>query len=515
MSHQPSLFSSPNKLGTASNKASDGDKDGSALGESEVEHCHFYPSFSQWQRLARSALQAEKAPDSLWWQADEQALIQAEATSAKHAEGTKRIRVSKHFLDEARAAACHSNPDRWALLYQLLWRLTHGERHLLHMSNDAEVTRLRQYAKTVRRDVHKMKAFLRFRELQQGSDSRYVAWFEPEHHIVEYAAGFFLRRFTNMRWSILTPERCAHWEGSGKVWFTAGVSKNAAPKSDQLEDAWRVYYANIFNPARLKINAMQSEMPQKYWKNLPEAELIPELIRGAEQRVAAMQANIKTADIEQCGPRPMSPAQSLSEASAKLPELSLGKLALDAAACQGCHLQQNATQTVFGRGSERADIMLIAEQPGAVEDLNGRAFSGPVNDLLKEACRIANLEVEQLYLTYAVKHHKFETKARRRWPAAVELKEIQACQHWLSAEIAAVQPQIIICLGRTAALACLENQIIEQQQTSVLFEHEQQLYLISSALNELSAEGRSNEKQQSLQQFIADLSLAKKHVGNA
>ena len=148
-------------------------------------------------------------------------------------------------------------------------------------------------AKAVRRDEHKMHAFVRFREVGREQKAHYVAWFEPEHHIVELAAPFFARRFADMPWSILTPDVCAHWDGHA-VSITPGVAKAEAPTEDRLEETWRRYYASIFNPARLKVKAMQNEMPKKYWRNLPEASLIKPLIAGAERSASAMIANAAT-----------------------------------------------------------------------------------------------------------------------------------------------------------------------------------------------------------------------------
>ena len=138
-----------------------------------------------------------------------------------------------------------------------------------------------------------MHAFVRFREIGRERAAHYVAWFEPEHHIVELAAPFFARRFADMPWSILTPDLCAHWDGHA-LSFTPGVSKSEAPGEDRLEETWRRYYASIFNPARLKVKAMQTEMPKKYWRNLPEASLIKPLIEDAERMTGAMIANAAT-----------------------------------------------------------------------------------------------------------------------------------------------------------------------------------------------------------------------------
>jgi uracil-DNA glycosylase len=194
--------------------------------------------------------------------------------------------VPRRFFEIGEMVALHREAERWALLYRVLWRIARGERKLLEVEVDADVRRLIAMERAVRRASHKMKAFVRFRATG-GEDNPYVAWFEPEHPVTERVAPFFARRFASMQWSILTPDGCAHWDGE-TLRFTPGVPRSAAPAADDLEDLWRTYYAHIFNPARLNSSAMQAEMPKTYWKNLPEAELIPRLKRDALSRVWRM-----------------------------------------------------------------------------------------------------------------------------------------------------------------------------------------------------------------------------------
>ncbi|WP_255346437.1 TIGR03915 family putative DNA repair protein [Asticcacaulis sp. YBE204] len=196
------------------------------------------------------------------------------------------MRVPPAFLTLAEAVICHSDPARFDLAYRLLWRLQ-TEKHLLGDVSGPDIVRAHAMQKSVGRDSHKMKAFVRFKELPETGDRRrFIAWFEPEHFIVARVAPFFQRRFTDMDWIIATPKGSAVWDGD-----TLRTSDEAAEKPeivDDTDDLWRTYFAHIFNPARLKVKMMQSEMPKKYWKNLPEAELIPDLIRDAEQRVRDM-----------------------------------------------------------------------------------------------------------------------------------------------------------------------------------------------------------------------------------
>ena len=200
--------------------------------------------------------------------------------------------VPREFLQLASAVACHRDASRWDDLYRVLWRLTHGEPRLLDVATDPDVHRLSVMERAVSRAAHKMKAFVRFRAVSGATaqeDTRYVAWFEPAQSVVERVAPFFARRFASMRWSILTPSRCVHWDRDA-LHFTDGLPRSAAPSDDVLEELWRTYYAHIFNPARLNLDAMRAEMPQRYWVDLPEARLVRELTREAPRRVAVMLA---------------------------------------------------------------------------------------------------------------------------------------------------------------------------------------------------------------------------------
>jgi probable DNA metabolism protein len=199
-------------------------------------------------------------------------------------------RVPRRFLDLASRALLHRDPERFALGYALLWRL-HREPALLSVATDPLVARLEALARAVRRDAHKMHAFLRFRE---APDGRRIAWFEPAHHILRAEAPFFVRRFAALRFVILTPEASAAWDGTA-LSFGPGATRADAPPEDATAALWNAYFTAIFNPARLKPGAMRAEMPKKYWANLPEAALIPSLIAGAEARAAEMLARAAAA----------------------------------------------------------------------------------------------------------------------------------------------------------------------------------------------------------------------------
>ncbi|MFX1725272.1 UdgX family uracil-DNA binding protein [Stenotrophomonas sp. AS1] len=408
-------------------------------------------SLEAWRTAARLALRHAVAPDQLdWLQGEDTSLLDAPSLPALDDDSVVSaeapIHVSKTFIELATTCLCHRDPQRMPLLYRMLWRITHGERSLLSNPADADVLRAMALSQAVRRDTHKMKAFVRFREVP-GEDDAFIAWFEPEHHIVDRVAPFFARRFAGMRWAILTPGRSAHWDGQA-LSFGPGGRQSDAPVDDAREELWRTYYANIFNPARLNTRMMQQEMPAKYWKHLPEAALLPQLVRDAGDRVQEMH------DREAQAPRRRipQPASGLPVV-AKAAPATLDTLRDAASACRRCPLWEPATQTVFGEGPADASIMLVGEQPGDSEDLSGHPFVGPAGQLLDRALRELGIERSALYMTNAVKHFRFERRGKRRIHSKPQITHVNACRPWLMGEIENVRPQVIVCLGATAATA--------------------------------------------------------------
>ncbi len=278
-----------------------------------------YPkSFTEWRTLTRQLLQASIPPQDVLWQSPEQASLFSE--EPRFPKTTAKIpHVAKSFIDLARTVAAHRSGTQWPHLYSLLWRLTHGEKHLLTLPTDHNVQALRSMAKHIGRDIHKMHAFVRFRKVGDTPEGReqFISWFEPDHLIVHLAAPFFRKRFAAMDWAILTPDQCVHWNGD-QLSFTPGADKSQAPVSGDKDELWRTYYRSIFNPARLKVKAMQSEMPKKYWKNLPEADIIEDLIATSSATTTAM--------IEkEASPEKPAPKNNYLESLHQLPKVSQDK----------------------------------------------------------------------------------------------------------------------------------------------------------------------------------------------
>ena len=401
--------------------------------------------FDGWRAAARRLAVAGIPPGDAVWQVGDTAtdLLGGDDLPAVDA---PMFNVPKAFIEVAGRVICHRDPERFALLYTALTTLRTRPK-LLDDAADPLVRRLYDLDKAVRRDVHKMRAFVRFRDVPDPEGERFAAWFEPEHHIVRRNAGFFARRFANMRWSILTPDECVHWDG--ELSFTPGATRADAPDGDALEETWRTYFASIFNPARLKVQAMTAEMPKKYWRNLPEASLVPGLIAGASERTRMMidagdKAGMTNAAV-QAGAGAWVRTGDCSPADA------LAALRDDAAQCKRCPLFGPATQTVFGEGPPDARLVFVGEQPGDSEDLAGRPFIGPAGQVFDRALAAAGIDRARAYVTNAVKHFKFEQRGKRRIHSKPDISEIDACRWWVDHERAAIRPAVTVALGASAA----------------------------------------------------------------
>ena len=245
-----------------------------------MQHVFIDGSFEDWRGAARVLLTNAVEPDNINWSAPAQ---QRTLFRAKRNEGAIRhANVPAAFIELGRAVSCFDDSTRWSLLYRVVFRLVFENRRLLSVESDADVRRLNLMAKAVRRDIHKFHAFVRFRRAEFDGNEIFIAWHEPHHFTVELATPFFARRFGSMNFSILTPKGCAHWDRE-LLTFSPPANRSSAPSSDETEDFWLLYYRSIFNPFRLKVNTMKRELPVRHWSTLPEAKLIPELIRDAER----------------------------------------------------------------------------------------------------------------------------------------------------------------------------------------------------------------------------------------
>jgi len=383
--------------------------------------------FDAWRDQARGLVRIQAAPHDVIWQVGERPVDLFASASGVSAAPTP-FGVPRGFVDLARTVICHNDPQRFSLLYQLLVDIREYRRKVEDAA-DPLVRRLTVMAKEVRRDIHKMRAFVRFRQIDTEAGEAYIAWFEPEHHIVRRNASFFVRRFAGMHWSILTPQVSVHWDRN-TLREGPAARKEDAPAEDAVEDQWKTYYSSIFNPARLKVKAMLKEMPKKYWHNMPETALVAGLIKSAQSREVAM------IEREVAGPANDG--------------MDWDRLKADASGCRRCPLYGPATQLVFGEGPNDAQLFFVGEQPGDQEDLAGEPFIGPAGQVFDRAMAEAGVDRSTVYVTNAVKHFKFKPQGKRRIHDKPNFGEIDHCRWWLTREVEIVKPELIVALGATA-----------------------------------------------------------------
>lgn len=403
-------------------------------------------TYEAWREAARQAISHAIPPSEIDWEGKQSLFA---ANPLPEGLGPHQARVPAAFLKLAQSVIWHRNPERFSLLYQTLWRLDRNLGAPL-LPTDPLGRRLQLMAKAISRDIHKMHAFVRFRELPPAGNRRsFAAWFEPEHLTLEPGSRFFVKRFADMDWRILTPDLTAQFE-QGALSFGPGASRPALPE-DASEALWATYFANIFNPARIKLDAMRSEMPKKYWKNLPETQLIPSMLKDAEARVARMQA--AGASTPNPGAAAISTRYRAAMPQAPVLPDTLAQAREAALQCRRCGLCEAATQTVWGEGPTDAALMIVGEQPGDREDLEGRPFIGPAGQLLRKAMAEAEIDPSESYLTNAVKHFKFTPRGKQRLHQNPNRGEIESCRWWLGLELGFVQPRLTLALGASSALA--------------------------------------------------------------
>lgn len=410
-------------------------------------HAVIEPTYEDWHREARSLLLRHVAPEEVLWSEKDDAqpvladLVNAPKREAAHA---TRLVVPRRFVASAQVAARHASRDRWALLYRILYRIVQGERTLAEDELDPDGRALQALVKAVRHDAERMKAFVRFRAIGPQGAEHFVAWHRPDHDVAALVAEHFAKRYPNMQWSIFTPRRSVHWDGRA-LRYDAGVPASAIPHEDSdraAEALWRSYYTAAFNPARANPRKLSRDLPARFRATLPEAPLIPMMLAGASARADELRRESGGVTARALVP--------LTKDLDALRQASRG--------CTGCDLYRHATQTVFGEGPASASIVLLGEQPGDSEDVQGHPFVGPAGALLDRALGAAGIPRADVYVTNAVKHFAWEPRGKRRIHRTPRLSEMRACRPWMEAELAAITPEWIVCLGGTAARSLLGPQ---------------------------------------------------------
>ena len=323
-----------------------------------------------------------------------------------------------------------------------VWRPLHGERHLLEIATDPLVHRLERMAKSVRRDLHKMHAFVRFRRIEAtatsasspGSSPTTSSSTPPPASSSSASAPSLVDPH---------PHRSRPWDRKDPR-FGPPARREDAPAADPFEAGWQGYYESTFNPARVNLAVTRGHMAKKYWKNLPETAAIPELVRTAPARVREM------IEREAAMPAQRNPAKAVAAMCRPGPP--------HARRAQPPHRRRRADgrrrhpRRPRRRPGRRA-IAFVGEQPGDQEDLQGRPFVGPAGQLLDRALAEAGIDRSEAYVTNAVKHFKFVQRGKRRLHQRPTAGEVTHYRWWLKNELDLVGPRLVVALGATAVLA--------------------------------------------------------------
>ena len=190
----------------------------------------------------------------------------------------------------------------------------------------------------------------------------------------------------------------------------------------------------------------------------------------------------------------------------------LDELRLEAKGCKACDLWKSGTQTVFGEGARDAEVMMVGEQPGDREDVEGRPFVGPAGRLLDTALERAGIDRDRVYITNVVKHFKWRPRGKRRIHQKPNMEEISACRPWLDAELAAVKPRVLVCLGATAAQALLGRNFKVSRQRGEFVDSPLAERVTATVHPSSILRGEPEEREAALDDLVRDLELVARQL---
>jgi probable DNA metabolism protein len=361
-----------------------------------------------WRQAARGLVLAGHPPDRIDWTVGND-------PNPAPAPVSGTFNVPRPLVMLASVAIQARQPERFGLLYSLVWRAHAGE-NVLADATDPDLRLARRLALAVRAEAHRMRTLMRFLPVDGGT--RYLGWYAPAHFVLPANASLMTKRFPNLAFSIVTPDGSAHWEGSAhpdSTDFRFG-SALRQPADDAALAAWWDQHGTA-----VRAEATTQSLP-------PDPEDLDEAPRLPDQPAL--------------GP-------------VVLPTVTIPPPARDALACERCPLFGPAIQTVFGEGPPHATVMFVGEQAGDQEDTIGRPFVGPAGQLMDRAFEAAGIDRRTVYITNAVKHFKFVERGRRRIHQTPDVKEIEACRFWLDQESALIKPRLTVLMGGSAARALL------------------------------------------------------------
>jgi DNA polymerase len=422
-----------------------------------------------WRGATRALVLAGVPPENVHWSVR----THPDGAPNELPEGSGGFNVPRALVALGALAFQARDPDRFDLLYRLVWRANAGEK-VLEASDDPDLQRLRRLAYAVRAEAHRMRTLMRFLPVEEDSGHGFLGWYAPAHYVLEANAQVMTRRFPDLAFAILTPDGAAHWSGS-ELRFGQGAP--AFADDTAMTAWWRTHHASMWREARVG-------------SSIPEAEPLDETPRPP--------------DLPALGPvvLPMHGDPQILEATAS------------AAECRRCPLYEAATQTVFGEGPEGAAVMFVGEQPGDQEDVIGRPFVGPAGQMLDRAMEEAGIDRRTVYVTNAVKHFKFTPRGKRRIHQPPDAPEIQACRFWLDVERVQLRPKLLVLMGGTAARAVLGRPVTIGRERGRPFRMEDgQMTFVTVHPSFLLRVPDEDAKAREYRAFVRDLQEIRKLMG--
>ncbi len=334
--------------------------------------------WSGWRHAARSLVLSGADPADVTWS------VGGTGDTPQAVSGG--FSLPRTLVDMAALAFQAREPERFGVLYSLVWRAHAGER-IMEDATDPDLALVRLLALAVRADAHRMRTHLRFMPVEDAGGVRYVGWFAPSHFVLDANAQLIAWRFPDLAWSIVTPDGAAHWDRRD---LRFGGGKRSIEDDATLLAWWDQFGADL----------MTDSVPGT---SVPEAEALDERPRPPDRP-------------------PLGPVVLDAR-----PDPAVTRLAREAMICDHCPLHASATQTVFGEGPAGARVMFVGEQPGDQEDVIGRPFVGPAGQIMDQAMEEAGIDRRMVYVTNAVKHFKYTQRGKRRIHQTPEVPEINAC----------------------------------------------------------------------------------------
>jgi uracil-DNA glycosylase len=410
-----------------------------------------------WRHATRALVLAGVEPNAVHWSVG----------GHKHAlpEGTGSFNVPRALVTMASLAIQAREPERFGLLYSLVWRVQSGEK-LLEQADDPDLHLAQRMAYAVRAEAHRMRTLLRYMPVHDTDGERLLGWYGPTHFVLEANAQLIAHRFPEDRLSIITPDGSAHWDGS-ELRFGAGLRE--ATDDATLAAWWDAHHTAVLGDTRVGTSG-------------PEAEALDESPRPPNQP-------------------PIGPVVLDLRAD---PDVTQARR--EAGDCRRCDLFAPATQTVFGEGPAGAAAMFIGEQPGDQEDVIGRPFVGPAGQLLDRAMEEAGIDRRTVYITNAVKHFKFSPRGRRRIHQPPDTAEIQVCRFWLDVERVRLRPKLLVLMGASGARAVLGRPVTVTRERGRPFQlPDGQLAFVTVHPSYLLRIPDAQSKAREYQSFVRDL----------